>query len=97
MNYGAHEMKFACMERSRMVCAEHPKKYAHGSHFILFWAPAEFNNTLASRGPAHDCPSVTEASQSIPDSEVHVTNMGPIWVGPKWAPCWPHEPCYQGC
>ena len=20
--------------------------------------------------------------------------LGP--VGPKWAPCWPHEPCYQG-
>ena len=20
--------------------------------------------------------------------------MGP--VGPRWAPCWPHEPCYQG-
>ena len=18
-------------------------------------------------------------------------------VGPNWAPCWPHEPCYQGC
>ena len=28
--------------------------------------------------------------------------MGPTWahlgpVGPRWAPCWPHEPCYQGC
>ena len=27
--------------------------------------------------------------------------MGPTWVhlgpvGPRWAPCWPHEPCYQG-
>ena len=25
--------------------------------------------------------------------------MGPTWgppVGPKWAPCRPHEPCYQG-
>ena len=24
----------------------------------------------------------------------HGANLGPI--GPKWAPCWPHEPCYQG-
>ena len=26
------------------------------------------------------------------------TNMGPAWVhvGPRWALCWPHEPCYQG-
>ena len=28
--------------------------------------------------------------------------MGPTWahlgpVGPRWAPCWPHELCYQGC
>ena len=24
--------------------------------------------------------------------------MGPAWgpVGPRWAPCWPHETCYQG-
>ena len=27
--------------------------------------------------------------------------MGPTWdppgpVGPRWAPCWLHEPCYQG-
>ena len=27
--------------------------------------------------------------------------MGPTWghlghVGPRWAPCWSHEPCYQG-
>ena len=31
-----------------------------------------------------------------PNSKVHGANMGPTWVGPKWAPCWPHEPCYQG-
>ena len=24
----------------------------------------------------------------------HWAHLGP--VGPKWAPCWPHEPCYQG-
>ena len=27
--------------------------------------------------------------------------MGPTWahlgpVGPRWAPCWPHDPCYRG-
>ena len=30
----------------------------------------------------------------IPDSKVHGAYMGP--VGPRLAPCWPHEPCYQG-
>ena len=24
----------------------------------------------------------------------HGVHLGP--VGPRWAPCWPHEPCYQG-
>ena len=24
----------------------------------------------------------------------HGTHLGP--VGPRWAPCWPHEPCFQG-
>ena len=24
----------------------------------------------------------------------HGSHLGP--VGPRWAPCWPHEPCYQG-
>ena len=30
----------------------------------------------------------------IPDSKVHGAHLGPI--GPRWAPCWPHEPCYLG-
>ena len=42
----------------------------------------------------------------VPYSKVHGANMGPIWgrqdpdrphVGPRWAPCWPHKPCYPGC
>ena len=28
-------------------------------------------------------------------SKIHGTNMGPTWV--LSAPCWLHEPCYQGC
>ena len=24
----------------------------------------------------------------------HGAHLGP--VGPRWVPCWPHEPCYQG-
>ena len=26
---------------------------------------------------------------------LHGAHLGP--TGPRWAPCWPHEPCYQGC
>ena len=25
----------------------------------------------------------------------HGAHLGP--AGPRWAPCWPHEPCYRGC
>ena len=37
-------------------------------------------------------------SLPCPDTKVHGgqhgAHLGP--VGPRWAPCWPHEPCYQG-
>ena len=36
---------------------------------------------------------------NYPDSKVHGAYMGHTWgrqVRPRWAPCWPHEPCYQG-
>ena len=29
----------------------------------------------------------------FPDSKVHGAHLGP--VGPRWALCWPHEPCYR--
>ena len=32
--------------------------------------------------------------QVCPDSKVHGAHLGP--VGPRWAPCSPHEPYYQG-
>ena len=33
-----------------------------------------------------------------PDSKAHGANMGAYLglTGPRWAPCWPHELCYQG-
>ena len=34
-----------------------------------------------------------------PYSKVHGANMGAAWVlsaPARWAPCWPHQPCYQG-
>ena len=36
---------------------------------------------------------------TLPDSKIHGTKNGPHLdpVGPRWAPCWPYEPCYLGC
>ena len=36
----------------------------------------------------------TFQDQNFPDSKIHGANMGPTWV--LLAPCWPHEPYYQG-
>ena len=38
----------------------------------------------------------------LPKGSLIARFMGPTWVhlgptGPRWAPCWPHEPCYLGC
>ena len=37
-------------------------------------------------------PQLTPREQS--SCGQHGAHLGP--VGPRWAPCWPHEPCYQG-
>ena len=45
-----------------------------------------------------DLEHLTINSQKRPDFKghrgQHGAHLGP--VGPRWAPCWPHEPCYQG-
>ena len=50
---------------------------------------SQIDQTWAGIGLLHD------ETKAFPDSKVHgATHLGP--VGPSWAPCWPHEPCYQG-
>ena len=45
------------------------------------------------------CITINQFVNTFTDSKVHGANMGPTWgpVGPRWALCWPHEPCYQAC
>ena len=31
---------------------------------------------------------------NCPDSKIHGAHLGPVDL--RWAPCWPHELCYQG-
>ena len=55
-------------------------------------------------GKSHDCPSARAVTSKHagtliarfmgPTWDLHGTHLGP--TGPRWAPCWPHEPCYQG-
>ena len=37
-------------------------------------------------------PDRASSSLHDPDNKVHGANMGP--TGPRWVPCWSHEPCY---
>ena len=41
----------------------------------------------------HNLCKRTYADGKVPWGQ-HGAHLGP--VGPKWAPCWPHNPCYQG-
>ena len=38
--------------------------------------------------------TILQLSPLYTDSKVHGAHLG--HVGPRWAPCQPHEPCYQG-
>ena len=45
--------------------------------------------------PAPQWKSILYAtSQTASSWGQHVAHLGP--GGPRWAPCWPHKPCYQG-
>ena len=44
--------------------------------------------------PNNGFSSIWHQPSHVPDSKVHGASMGPTWV--LSAPCWPHEPCYQG-
>ena len=43
---------------------------------------------------AYRCPSTLQCYPNNNFMRPHRAHLGP--VGPSWAPCWPHEPCYQG-
>ena len=54
---------------------------------------------LSGIRPTFGSCDVSKQRDCVPDSKVHGANMGPHLgpVGPRWAPCWPLEPCYLGC
>ena len=41
---------------------------------------------------------IRTTNEDYPESNVRGANMGAHLgaVGPRWAPCWPHDRCYQG-
>ena len=36
----------------------------------------------------------TQSIAHVPYRKVYGANMGPTWT--RWAPCWPHKPCFLG-
>ena len=66
---------------------------AHFLHSDIMWASwrlkpysRQFDSSITRFSNVHNSKS--------PDSKVHGAHLGPL--GPRWAPCWPYEPCYQG-
>ena len=58
---------------------------------LLGWSmptPMMFKNIQQHH---HSAKQNVFSDSTHPDSKVPGPNIGPIW-----APCWPHEPCYQG-
>ena len=51
-------------------------------------------NDIAFRNKMEGCGQFCYSRSLSPDSKFHGTHMGP--VGPSFAPCWPHRPCYRG-
>ena len=63
------------------------------SHYSAIVTICVFSLTSIVRRSYND-PLSPNYSEETPDSKVLVAHMGP--VGPRWAPCWAHEPCDQG-
>ena len=58
--------------------------------------PAAWEVSCCCVGSADDVTSVISKDKGVQGLwEQHVAYLGP--TGPRWAPCWPHEPCYLGC
>ena len=79
----------------RFSCHLHNPRWMH----LAFKLPFKVVRLRKSSGGhkqvwyAHD-QSAADISQIARFMGQHGAHLGP--VGPRWAPCWPHEPCYQG-
>ena len=77
-----------CRPRRELSVIETPSRGQHGSvhpknHTIgESWCPGDVG-----------IPGKSSLVRQQGSWGQHGARMGP--VGPSWAPCWPHEPCYQ--
>ena len=96
--------KVACCLNRRDLASWHTLWFGHdflsGIQYILIWSEYRFYH---SRCQIIYCKNnvlkfVWYGIRSQPRWQFscgpHGAQLGP--VGPRWAPCWPHESCYQG-
>ena len=79
---------------------------AHLAIRYLLWHLGKYRNwPIVLNLHKHIGSTVTVQTKSSSDAKIwnpreqstwgqHGAHLGPF--GPRWAPCWPHEPCYQG-
>ena len=60
----------------------------------LFIRPHYWSHVMGNHRFPHKVPVKRKPFSSHPRWGQHGAHLGP--VGPRWAPCWPREPCYQG-
>ena len=65
-----------------------PKMFPFDDVIMIMFIISSCHNSLNAN-------PIAMLSHWFPDSKVYGAHMGP--TGPRWAPCWPHEPCYLGC
>ena len=62
---------------------------------LPFWRKPTASIRLGSRKqPPQRNYSMFHIPEIANSWDQHGAHLGP--VGPRWAPCWPHKPCYQG-
>ena len=63
--------------------------YTHIWHVLL-----QLDCKMPVKHGCHSMDSTYTLTRTNPDSKVYGANMGP--TGPRWAPCWAHDPFYLG-
>ena len=78
------------------VCQTHVSREGPSSYvpyIIYLWDLITcFQSLIAASGTHTLIFQILPISQSLWDQ--HGAHLGPVC--PRWAPCWPHEPCYLG-
>ena len=87
------------INKTVMPCTYNIHNIISTQFVLLCWVVITLESLVEPRGsPIFVAVASIAVGQSYPRElsswGQHGAHLGP--VGPRWAQCWPHEPCYQG-